>query len=515
MARRTLIILTTLALCVLAGCAQPMPEDEPTPTGLQTDQITIDMVIQHFTFDPAAVEHWADRMVAKATYDTLVTFANDDTTTVVPSLASYTVNDNLTVYTFTLVGERLFSDGTVLTIDDVAYSLEKPLSNGVPREIEGATVKKVDDQTLTITLKNPWAGLPAVLASPTWGILNSTIVKAQSSENNDDRQAYLDENTAGSGPYILKTYDQDGAVLEKNPYYNGSQNPTYDTVVLRNVTAAQQRTNLVSGDTLMALDLDDEQIATLDASLEVFTAPYPNVVYMSMNQNAEVNQWTATPQCVKAIKAALDYDKIVELAGHGATQATGVIPQGFLGALPASQALIFDLDTASKDADACGLAGRTIAVRYDKPGEFDELFADLAPVITQQLATVGIVVEIKAHEGDAVLDVPSPITLTSWRPLYQDPVASLDFGPGQPQGLSVGWTSAMNKNLATTTTTLKAMSPTEDRGASFEDWGRAMNTDSPYLPLIQTGVTIAHHPSVTNVNFNPLWGINLAGLGAQ
>jgi peptide/nickel transport system substrate-binding protein len=73
----------------------------------------------------------------------------------------------------------------------------------------------------------------------------------------------------------------------------------------------------------------------------------------------------------------------------------------------------------------------------------------------------------------------------------------------------------MNKNLATTTTTLKAMSPTEDRGASFEDWGRAMNTDSPYIPLIQTGVTIAHQPSVTNVNFNPLWGINLAGLGAQ
>ena len=522
--QRRIVLMSTLAAVVLSGCVL-MPTPAPTgPSFADESLLVIDTAFDIKTIDPGREYEPTGQIIVKALYDTLLTFADNDATTILPDLATYTTNAKMTEFTFTLSDGRVFSDGTPVTADDVVFSLQRLIGlKGNPSFLlNGVTVTKVDDRMVKLTSKSANPALPAILATPSAGILNAEVVQANggTTDEKDAAEAYLNTNSAGSGPYKLQTLERSTqAVLVRNTAYTGPQKPTYDKVVLRNADPATQKADLERGDAQLALDLSGDLIASLASDIEVETTPSATVLFLLLNADPTVNQYTAKPQFVTAVKQAIDYNSLLDLAGIGASQATGLVPTGFLGALPLAQAPKFDLNAAIANVTAADAQGQTIRLSFPedaRPAGID--LSALAQRLQQQLQSAGITVELApaplATETEAYRAGTEQAGLWYWHPDYLDPATFLTFSPGQPVGLRAKWKADADPPIADLVKQAATTSDDTARKALFEQWGQAMNARSPFVPLIQPGSNIAHRPSVTNVHYNPVWLINVAGLGA-
>ena len=508
---------------VISGCASP--GGTSSASGGAGSQIVIDTTFDIKTIDPGREYEPTGQIVVKALYDTLVTFADNDATAVIPDLASYTANDALTEFTFTLADGRVFSDGSPVTADDVVFSLQRliDMAGNPSFLLDGVTVTKVDDKTVKLTSKDSNPALPAILATPSAGIVNSKVVQANggTTGTDDKAESYLNANSAGSGPYILKTMDVSSqVVLTKNPAYNGPQKPYYDTVILRNVEPATQKMNVERGDSQIALGLSGDQVSSLASNVKVESGPSATMVFLLVNASSAVNQYTAKPQCLKAIKEGIDYSSLLDIAGTGASVANGLVPAGFMGALSATDALVYNADAAKADASLCGMAGQKITLSY--PNDIDPTglsLNNLAQRIQQQLQAIGVTINLApapfATEVDAYRSGKEQIGLWYWNPDYLDPANYLAFGPGQTVGLRAGWKADADPGIADLVKQAYTTGDVDQRKALFTQWGQKMNAEAPFVPLLQPGSNVAHQPSVTNVYYNPTWLINVAGLTAS
>lgn len=129
----------------------------------------------------------------------------------VPWLAeSWQVADDKLTWTFTIRDRGKFSNGSKVTANAVKSSLERTLA----RSVEAAGWAMVDSmqaegQRLTIRTKRPNPGLPGVLCDPRFIILDT------SAQGRD----ILQRGPVCTGPYTVKSFARDKAVLEANPAY--------------------------------------------------------------------------------------------------------------------------------------------------------------------------------------------------------------------------------------------------------------------------------------------------------
>ncbi|MDR2453216.1 MAG: ABC transporter substrate-binding protein [Bifidobacteriaceae bacterium] len=490
--------------------------------GASTAQIVVDTTFDIKTVDPGREYEPTGQILVKALYDTLLTFADNDTTTVIPDLASYESNADQTEFTFTMAQGRVFSDGAAVTAADAVFSLQRlqGLKGNPSFLLDGVTVSQVDDMTLKLVTAEPSPALPAILATPSCGILNSKVVleNGGSTDESDQAEQFLNTTSAGSGPYTLDKLDTASeAILVKNPKYNGWQTPAYETVILRNTEPATQKMNVERGDSQVALGLSGDMIDSLAEGVKVESVPSATVVFLLINSDAAASPVTAKPEFVKAVKAALDYDSLLEIAGRGAAQASGLVPSVFLGALDASEALKHDAAAAAAAAEAAGVAGQKLTLSF--PNDIDPTglnLTTLAERVQAQLQAVGIEVDLApapfATEVDAYRDGKEQIGLWYWNPDYMDPANYLAFGPGQTVGLRAGWQAGANSAIEELVGKGYTTGDLAERKAIFEQWGRAMNADGPFVPLIQPGSNVVYQPTVTGVYYNPVWLINVSGL---
>lgn len=148
----------------------------------------------------------ADRTLTTLTYAGLMGHAADGS--LAPVLAqSYTVSPSGTVYTFTLRPNAKFSDGTPVTADDVAYTVQKAQDPALksPEYSDWANVRveAVDAQTVRFTLPKPYAPF---LQDATLGILPKHLWQNVS----DEQFAFSSYNThpIGAGPFVVSSLKQ-------------------------------------------------------------------------------------------------------------------------------------------------------------------------------------------------------------------------------------------------------------------------------------------------------------------
>ncbi|MCL2788502.1 MAG: ABC transporter substrate-binding protein [Micrococcales bacterium] len=494
--------------------------------GGDASSIVIDTTFDIKTADPAREYEPTGQIVVKALYDTLLTFAEGDITTPIPDLAaSYTYNDDLTEFTFTLAEGRVFNDGSPVTADDVVFSFQRlqGLKGNPSFLVDGITVEKVDDSTVKMTTAESSPALPAILATPSTGIVSQALVTANggTTDEADAAEDFLNATSAGSGPYIFEKFDmQTEVVLLKNPKYNGPQKPSYERVILRNTEPPTQKMNVERGDSQVALGLSGDQVTSLADGVELESVPSATVVFLFANNNPAISELTANPDTVRAIKAAIDYPGLLEIAGEGAGQATSLIPTQFLGTLPQEEAMTRDLETAKELAAAAGIVGKSITLSF--PNDIDPTGLQMTTVaerVQAQLAEADITVDLApapfGTEIDAYRNGEEVIGLWYWNPDYLDPANYLAFGPGQTVGLRAGWPEDANAAISDLVAQGYTTGDHDARKALFEEWGRKMNAESPFIPLLQPSSNIAYQPSVTGVSYNPVWLINVAALGAK
>jgi len=506
-----------VAALALAGCSggNSAPEN-------QNSSLTIDSGFTIETADPGHSYDPTGNMLAKALYETLVDFEGSDVSTPVPGLASWEQNDDATEFTFTLEDGRTFSDGTPVEAKDVVFSLGRiqAMTDAKPNFLlAGITIEQVDDQTISFSSDSPMLQLPAILANPALGILNSDVVAEHGGTGgaDDSAQSWLDENSAGSGPYVLDSLDLTSQiVLSANEDYTGPEEPAYSRVVIRNVTeSATQLINLQGGDTDVALDLNGDQVGELGDGFTVNSVPSGSTIFLLVNQDPAIGGPTANTDFAAAVRYGLDYDGLLELAGTGSVEATGVIPPGYAGAL--DEGVSQDLDAAKAALAASGYAGQTVTLSFpnDYPvGGVD--FTSVAERVQSQLEGIGVNVELApapfATELDAYVGGTEAFGLWFWGPDYADSANFLPFAPGLTVGLRSGWTAEDAPELSQLAADAYAASTVDERNALFTEFATKMQESGPFIPLIVPGSNIATSDAVTGAAYNSVWTLDIAEL---
>lgn len=499
------------AALVFSGCAATAPSGDSGPT------LVVDASFDLATADPGRQYETTGSIVAHALYETLLTFEGDDVTEPVDGLASYEMSDDNRVMTLTLEPGHAFSDGSAVTVDDVVFSLERVqgLAGNPSFLLDGVSVEKVDETTLTLTSAEPNAALPFILPNPSLGILNQDVVEAHggSTTPDDAAEQFLNSESAGSGPYVLQDYDPASqVVLTANPEYSGDP-VAYERVVLRNVPGQTQLLNLQAGESHIALDLSPDQAAQLGDDVRLISGPSKFVIFAFLNQNPEISTVTSNPDFLRAVRAALDYETIVALAGESATRPGGFIPSILNGALDPGAAPQQDLDAAEQALADSGYAGETVVLSYANDLTVQGLpLQPIAEAMQAQLAQIGINVQLApapvATELDPYRNGEEQIGLWYWGPDFPDPSNYLAFTPGELVGMRAGWPAAADPAMVELAETARAATGA-DRQAAYEALQIAQNERGPIIPLLQPAQNVATASSITSVSLNPVWTIDL------
>jgi peptide/nickel transport system substrate-binding protein len=326
-----------------AGTAPGPSGTAPTPT-TSSAPLVVGAVFDHSTLDPTRQFDRSGAMLTHALYQTLTSLDPSDPTKVVPGMADYTLSPEGRWLTLRLRKGLVFSDGTPVTTDDVLFTLEraKGLSGPTAAIIGTISLTKVDNRTFTLTSTGSNFALPAILANPAFGILNSKAVKAHGGTigPGDSASAYLSQNSAGSGPYVISSVLGTSEVrLRANALWSGPK-PAFPTIVVRNLDANHQLAELRSGGVDVALDLSPSQAdavgtpspASAASAVTVTTMRSSSLVYLTLGRNKALNAWTANPDFAEAVRRGLDRDALGRVAS-GSTPAPGLIPAGIVGAL--------------------------------------------------------------------------------------------------------------------------------------------------------------------------------------
>ena len=519
---RAAAALVAVSALALAGCSGGNSANTDADGGdSASGTLVVDTAFSLETGDPGRNYVPTGNMVLHAVYDTLLTLEGDDTTPQ-PALATMEQNEDATEFTFTLDEDRVFSDGSPVTADDVVFSLERVAGMTDSKAnflMAGITVEKVDDATVVLKTEKPSLQLPAIVTNPSLSILNAEEVEANggATDTADAAQAFLDGTSAGSGPYLLDSLDlTTQVVLVENPEYNGPTPAAYDKIVVRNVTeSATQLINLKGGDSHIAVDLNGDQVEGLGDGFTVDSVPSAETIFLLINQNPEVGPATASPKFAEAVRYALDYDKILELAGVGAEQATGVIPPMFAGAL--ADGADQDLDRAQAALAESGYAGETVKLQFpnDNPVGGVE-FTPVAERVQDQLKAAGINVELApapfATEIDPYVNGTEAFSMWYWGPDYADSSSFLPFGPGEKVGLRAGWDAAASADIAALVDAARNATSVEERTEAFRAYATAMQQSGPFVPLIVPGNNIAADDTVSGLTYNPTWTLDLTAL---
>lgn len=354
--------------------------------------------------DPAKASDYADSVLMYNLYDTLVV-PKQGQPGYEPFLATGWESDGKT-YTFKLRTDVKFQSGNPVTAEDVVFSFDrmKKLGQGLSYLLEKAEkAEAVDAATVRFTLTEAYS--PFISTLTRLPIVDKKLVMENlgdgEGEMKDWGQSYLSSHAAGSGAYKVVSHNpQEETVMAKNAaYFLPISAKAPDTVRFRyGLEAATVRTLIAQGEhDISSQWLPPEVLKSLAADgAQLLVEKGTSEFYIKINTQKppfdDVN-------CRLAITYAFDYNAGIQMVAvtdqvsQGAT-ATGALPVGLLGSLPADQATAKDIDKAKDYLAKCKYKPEDMNVELSWIGEvpLEERFALL---MQANFAELGIKAEVK------------------------------------------------------------------------------------------------------------------------
>jgi peptide/nickel transport system substrate-binding protein len=310
---RTLLVAVIVAVASLA-IAQ---ESRVLRAAMQTNPPTLDVM---------TTTAFATRQTAFYFFESLVAY--DERFDIVPMLAeSWEVNDENTLYTFSLRAGVPFHNGDIMTAQDVVASFERFIDVS-PRKSRFARVEQieaVDEHTVVFHLAAPDATFLAALASP---LSYAAIMPAEIIAGKEIGDLAVEE-MIGTGPYRLEDWQPDRFVhlvrfeeyavdddLERTGLA-GAKIANFDEIFLVPVTEPSARVaGIQSGEYDYAEALPTTQYAQLQRNAQVETfITRPGVWYVLEFNHS--NELTGNLAFRRAVQAALDMDSVARAMTAG------------------------------------------------------------------------------------------------------------------------------------------------------------------------------------------------------
>lgn len=223
------------------------------------------------TLDPHAVALLYHSRVAHQVYESLV--GRDADFKLEPALARSWRPMDARRWRFQLRADVRFHDGSVMSADDVVFSLERALGRNSQRafQLKGVSrVHKVDELTVDLLLDAPDAVLPEKLQFVS--IMNKAWCEqhgvTQAQDFNGKQETHAVRHANGTGPYRLQRFEPDvRVVLQRHPAWWGrsdARNGNVDEVQFVVIKSdATRLAALASGEVDVVLDPPFQDIERL------------------------------------------------------------------------------------------------------------------------------------------------------------------------------------------------------------------------------------------------------------
>lgn len=316
-----IIFLTLCFAIVLSGC-----QDENT--GNQNDDtLSVGVASLSGTFNPIYTVSVYDSYVTDLVYDSLLTRDYDGN--LVASLAKELpdISADYKTYTFHLKDDVKFSNGNLLTTEDVAFSFtvladsvyDGPYSSLV-NNIEGfeeyhnneadslSGIEVIDETTIAFHFKEGYRSNIDNLAN--LGIMCKRSYPDYEKGNLEPLKKSINK-PIGSGPYMLKDWNSDtGAVLVKNERYD-RDGYAIETVNIKPVNASSMVLQLEKNEIDVLAEVNDPELISVGSNhndLRLNAYPKASISWLTMNC---ANGVTADVNVRKALTLAFDREGIV------------------------------------------------------------------------------------------------------------------------------------------------------------------------------------------------------------
>lgn len=466
-----------------------------------------------------------DYTVPTNIFDRLADIQVDDqgVSKIVPSLAEkWDISGDGLEYTFYLQKGVKFQNGNDFTAEDVLYTFERLLTvegglntelldqvKGAAELMEGTAdtlegVEVVDDYTVKITLKEPFAAFLSCLTAPGLSIYDSEATEAAGDQFGMDPAV-----TVGTGPFKFAGWNfNDQLVLVKNDdYWRGA--PELPGVVIKIIPDTETQTMMFESGELDLLDLDFVTDAA-DRFLETYPdqivqGPRVGITYFTMNFNKEPFQDVKVRQ---AVQMAIDRQAILDALYGGRGQVEhGIYPYGLIGFNEGQTKISYDPEGAKALLEEAGYgSGFTMELAADASASDTVTMA--LEIIKEQLSEVGIQAEIKNYDESTWLETRKSGELGSfmstWTADFNDPENFIYTFFGNEEKTKIRSINYPDQTVMARVSAARGIVNEDERLAEYQALEeKLIHEDAAWVPMYSRMHLWAVSKRVQN--FKPVW----------
>lgn len=467
------------------------------------------------TFDPHYVAAQPNLTAQKHVFDSLV--HADERGQPIPGLASWRTVDSIT-WEFTLRTGVKFHDGAELTTEDVAFSLERPLTltgspGGYATYVRPIVAKEIVDRyTIRLKTATPYGALPQDLNDVL--IVSKRAAGRVTSGDFDSGKAAI-----GTGPYRLVRFARgDRVELARHDAYWGGRQP-WDKVTLHIMPSDPVRTaSLLSGELDAIEHVPTADLARLrkNPAFRLEQAVSWRTILLHVDQYGDqppgVTDRGGKPlarnpfkdlRVRRAMSKAINRQAIAERVMEGlALPAANVVSPGIVGHDPALKADIYDPEGARKLLQEAGYPDG-FAVTFATPNNRYVNDEQVAQAVAQMFSRIGITTKVEAMPFSVYLRKGRArefgLALLGWGSLAADlALRSLAATPNEERGLGAwNWSGYANPALdALIAQSLGAVDPAK-REAMARNASALAARELAFIPLHHQIVTWAMKKNIT------------------
>ncbi len=431
----TLILCLAMVLSVFAGCSStPATEEGASSSGEAAqgeaadseykDTLVFAMNTDVQSMDPQIQNDTTSEQVVKMLYNTLLKFEDDGT--VVGDLAeSWSVSEDKLTWTFNLKQGVKFHNGKELTSADVKATFDRALNAeaGGLRTTEiikmFTAVEAPDPYTVTITTDGPYGPMESLMCNMSLGIMDADYIEKYGLDLGTSVEG---EN--GTGPFKVVSWERDQEiVVERFDDYFGTPAKLQTVVYTIIPEAASRVIALETGEVDVIDKPTDEDLARLEADTENFTVLRKPTISQRLFRFGCNDPIISNTKVRQAIVYAIDRQAIIDALFTGsAYPSTAPLAPVTFG--------YSDLGEIEQDLELA----KSLLAEAGYPDGFDTKIVtteryqngiELAEIISQQLAEIGINAKIEVWEWSALSASWNGITADE----FDQPIFIMGAGP--------------------------------------------------------------------------------------
>ncbi|WP_276907230.1 ABC transporter substrate-binding protein [Peptoniphilus duerdenii] len=502
MKKRLLIVVFGLLL-FMTGCGNKEADLNTFRVAVSADGTSLDPTDYNDVFSENILKQIFDTLLDKAPNGDLVNGLAE----------SLERPDNKTLVIKIREGVK-FSNGEPLTVEDVIFSLKRVAEcdqfGYIFKNIDTDNLRKIDDTTLEIKLKEPDATILEALAHPASSII--------SQKDLEEKGENFRENPIGTGPFVLDKWTKlDSVTFKRNENYWGDK-PSIENLVFKVIPEASQRIiELESGGVDMAFQIAPNDIKKVEENpdLKLDRKLDNSVHFVSFNT---VKPPFDNINARLAMTKAIDMDTIFKTVyqGVGKRATSNVNPNFKYSIADSIEPTKVDKEEAKRLFAEAGMTeGTTIKIYVNDNQQRN----DVAQMMKEQLTEYGINLEIVKLEWGALVEAlknkEDDMFIMSWTPAEDTHYEFYQPFHSDGKGNGPNFNDFGNAALDVLIDAGAREFDDAKRGAIYKEAQELVNKELPWMYICYGETVVGMKKNVTGFDIAPTYAQKFGKVGFE